>query len=72
MPQAHFDFTGLTPEERLELVEQIWDSLAERSEAVPLTTGQKAELDRRLEEMARDGGDGIPWDEVLRQIRRRA
>ena len=62
----------MTPEERLELVEEIWDSLAERPETVPLTAGQKAELDRRLEEMERDGGDGIPWEEVLRQIRARA
>ncbi len=71
MPQAHFDFTSLTVEERLELVEQIWESLAQRPEAVPLTAGQKAELDRRLEEMAHDGGEGIPWDKVLRQIRGR-
>ena len=72
MPHAQFDFTRMTPEERLELVEEIWDSLAERPETVPLTAGQKAELDRRLEEMERDGGDGIPWEEVLRQIRARA
>jgi len=72
MPQAQFDFTGLTPEERLELVEQIWDSLTERPESLAVTAAQKAELDRRLEEMAHDGGEGIPWDEVLRQIRRQA
>lgn len=72
MPQAPFDFTGLSSEERLELVERIWDSLAERPESLPVTAAQKAELDRRLDEMARDGGDGIPWDEVLRQIRARA
>ncbi|MCI0354658.1 MAG: addiction module protein [Acidobacteria bacterium] len=72
MGRAQFDFSGLTPEERLDLVEQIWDGLAEQPERVPLTTAQKAELDRRLEDMARDGGDGIPWEDVLRQIRARA
>jgi hypothetical protein len=26
-------------------------------------------LDRRLDDMQRDGGEGIPWEQVLRQIR---
>ncbi len=34
--------------ERLELLEVIWDSLAETPEAVPLTDEMRAELDRRL------------------------
>ncbi len=72
MAQARFDLSGLTAEERLELLEQLWDSLAERPGALPVTAAQKEELDRRLDEMARDGGDGIPWDEVLQQIRARA
>ena len=72
MGRAQYDFSGLTPEERLQLVEQLWDGLAEQPERVPLTSAQKAELDRRLDEMERDGGDGIPWNDVLRQIRTRA
>ena len=72
MGRAHFDFSGLTPEERLNLVEQIWDDLAGQPQLVPVTAAQKAELDRRLEAMQRDGGAGIPWEDVLRQIRTRA
>ena len=72
MPQAQFDFTALSSEERLDLVERIWDSLTERPESLAVTAAQKAELDRRLDEMGGDGGEGIPWDEVLRQIRERA
>ncbi len=72
MPRPEFDFSGLTLQERLDLVEEIWDGLAEQPESVPLTAAQKAELDRRLKAMERDGGDGIPWEEVLRQIRGRA
>ncbi len=72
MGRTQFDFSGLTPEERLDLVEQIWEGLAEQSGAVPLTAAQKAELDRRLEAAERDGGYGIPWEEVLQQIRSRA
>ena len=72
MGRTQFDFSGLTPEERLDLVEQLWDGLREQPERVPLTSAQKAELDRRLDEMERDGAHGIPWDDVLQQIRKRA
>ena len=41
-------------------------------EFVPLTSAQREELDRRLDELDRDGPVGIPWQEVLGQIRSRA
>ena len=64
------DIAKLSPEERLELLEQLWDSLA--PEAVPMTDAQKEELDRRLDELDREGPAGIPWNEVLDRIRNRA
>ena len=67
---------GLSPEERLDLLERLWDSLARTPAEVPVTPEQRAELDRRLAELDRDihEGDalGVPWDEVLRQIRARS
>lgn len=39
----------LPPAERLELVEEIWDSLAATPEAVPVPDWHRAELDRRLD-----------------------
>jgi len=62
----------LSPEERLRLLEQLWESLSATPEAVPLTNGQRQELDRRLDELDRDGPVGIPWEEVLGRIRSRA
>ena len=64
------DIDKLRPEQRLELLEQLWDSLS--PEAIPVTEAQKAELDRRLDELDREGPVGIPWDEVLDRIRNRA
>lgn len=61
----------LSAEERLDLLERLWDSLSERPDDVPLTAAHREELDRRLEELERDGPCGIPWDEVVRQIRER-
>lgn len=40
-----FDFSHLTPAERLELAEQLWDSL--NADAIPVTGPQAAELRRR-------------------------
>ena len=60
----------LTAKERLELIERLWDSLSANPEAVPLTETQRAELDRRLDNLEREGPQGIPWNEVLQRIRK--
>lgn len=49
------DIAKLSPEERLELLEQLWDSLCDTPEAIPLTGAQRQELDRRLDELDREG-----------------
>jgi putative addiction module component (TIGR02574 family) len=59
----------LSPEERLRLIEQLWDSIAETPEAVPLTEAQRDEMDRRLDELDQEGPGGIPWAEVDQRIR---
>ena len=62
----------LSIEERLHLLEQLWDSLRGTPGAVPLTDAQREELDRRLDDLERSGPEGIPWEEVQRQIRKRS
>ena len=54
---------NLTVEERLKLVEQIWDSIAVDQQAVPLTPEQRRELDKRLQayEVAGSPGDPARW-----------
>ena len=71
MAKPAMNLGDLTVEERLELLEEVWDSLSRTPESLPLTDTQREELDRRLDEI--EGGDvtGIPWDQVLEQIRRR-
>ena len=72
MSKPALNISDLSPEERLRLIEELWDSLAEKPEAVPLTNPQREELDRRLDDLEQSGPVGIPWDEVLQQIRARA
>ena len=62
----NIDIAKLSPEERLELLEQLWDSLA--PETIPMTDAQKEELDRRLDELDREGPVGLPWNEVLGRV----
>ena len=65
------DIAKLSPEERLKLLEQLWDSLSDTPEAVPMTDAQRQELDRRLDDLDREGPVGIPWNEAVDRIRNR-
>jgi len=71
MSRPALDLAALTTEERLSLLEQLWDSLAATPEAIPLEASQREEIDRRLDDLGAEGPVGIPWEEVLGRIRRR-
>jgi putative addiction module component (TIGR02574 family) len=58
-------------EERLRLVEMIWDSIAADPAGLPLGDAQCAVIDERLAEHARNPDDVLTRDEVLREARRR-
>jgi putative addiction module component (TIGR02574 family) len=55
---------NLSIPERIRLVEEIWDTIAEENEAFELTDAQKRELDRRLESSQNNPGQGRTWDEI--------
>ena len=59
----------LPVEERLKLVEDLWDSIAADQSKLPLTEAQKAELDSRLDEFELDGILGETAEIVLKEIR---
>jgi len=67
---TNVDIKTMSVDERIALIGEIWDSLDPAD--VPLTDAQRAELDRRLDDLENDPDLGIPWEEVLRQIRSRA
>jgi len=58
----------LPVDERLELVESIWNSIAEFPDSLELTAEQKAELDRRLDEYEADPTSGISWSDLKAQL----
>jgi putative addiction module component (TIGR02574 family) len=61
----------LSIDERIRLVEDLWDSIAADQSALSLTPDQKAEIDRRLDAYAMDGNRGRSADEAIADIRRR-
>ena len=66
------DILQLTIAERIQLAEDIWDSVAAFPEAIPLTEAQKEELDRRLQAYAKNPNEGISWDELKDKLRKSA
>ncbi len=69
MSESTPNIGNMSPAERLQLLEQLWESLRSTPDAVPLTEAQRNELDRRLDEFESDGGGGIPWEDVFQRIR---
>jgi len=58
-------------DERVQLVEDIWDSIAAEQSSLPLTESQKQELEKRLQAYESDGLIGSPASEVLEKIRQK-
>jgi putative addiction module component (TIGR02574 family) len=61
----------LSAAERLELVEELWDSLSDDDQALALTDEQREDLARRLAEADADPTGGAPADLVFERIRNR-
>jgi putative addiction module component (TIGR02574 family) len=71
MSKPALNIEALSCAERLQLIEELWESLRQSPDTVHLTRDQRDELDRRLDDLERSGTNGTPWEEVLQQIRRR-
>jgi putative addiction module component (TIGR02574 family) len=60
---------ALPATDRLEVIEQLWDSLAAEPQSLEMTDAQRQELDRRIEQMDADPKAGIPWQDVKADLR---
>ncbi len=57
-------------EERLRLIEEVWDGLADEGHDPELTEDLKALLDRRMAALDADPDDVLTWDEIRSYVRR--
>jgi putative addiction module component (TIGR02574 family) len=62
---------SLSAEDRLELIEEIWDSLAATPGAIPVTDAQRRELARRRRAHARNRSAAKSWREVRAKLEHR-
>jgi putative addiction module component (TIGR02574 family) len=60
----------LSPSEKLQLVEDLWDDLAASPSDVPLYDWQKKELEQRKLRLMSNPESGISWNEIKRRVRR--
>ena len=63
---THDDIVRLSPQERIELIGELWDSIGERD--VPLPPAEAAELRRRLESFDEDERQAVGWETFKDQL----
>ena len=69
MSQVDRSIFDLSPAEKLQLVEDLWDDLAANSENVPIHDWQIREVERRRANLEKNPSSGVLWEDVKRRIR---
>ena len=63
------DILALPVQERIHLVELIWESVAAFPQAIEVSPEIKSDLEARLIDFERDPGAGYAWDEVKEKLK---
>jgi putative addiction module component (TIGR02574 family) len=63
------EITRLSPQERLSLIEQLWESLSPSD--IPFSSAQQSELERRLVTLEHDRAQAVTWDSLKAELARR-
>lgn len=58
----------LPADAKVEIAQEIWESIIEHPDTVPLTSAQKEELDRRWRAFQQNPDEGEPWEDVKRSL----
>jgi len=66
--QTATDTLNLSIPERIQLVEDIWDTIAAQADRVELTEEEKKVIDERLKAYHRNPNLGSPWEDVFKRI----
>lgn len=67
-PILKVDISELSVSERIQLAEDLWDSILTTPDEVPLNNEQKQELDRRLEMHRQNPNQGSTWQSVKERL----
>ncbi|WP_204102854.1 MULTISPECIES: addiction module protein [Spirulina sp. CCY15215] len=63
------EIASLSIEERIDLVQAIWDGIAAEQIYLDLTETQKQELDRRIEDSEANPENVMTWEEIKGYIK---
>ena len=69
-PLSADEISRLSPQERLTLIGQLWDSLGDTD--VSLTAAQRAELSRRLASLDQDRAQAVTWEQLRAELAQRS
>lgn len=74
LPEAAAELlrTPLTVEQRLELIGELWDSIPDSLDELPLPEWHREELERRLAAADADPSAAVPWEQVKRRLREKS
>lgn len=61
----------LSPEERLRLIEDVWETFQTSPDSLEISEEHRTVLDQRLSELERNPDKTVSWDEVLQKARSR-
>ncbi len=67
-PLLKFDISELSIAERIQLAEDLWDSILAQQEELPLNQAQQEQLDRRLENYHKNPRNGSTWEDVKKRL----
>ena len=67
-PLLKVEISQLSIAERIQLAEDLWDSILDRQDEVQLDPAQQQELDRRLEQHRQDPNAGSTWETVKQRL----
>ncbi len=69
MSSNSYSVFDLSPSEKLQLVEDLWDDLAASPEKIPVYEWQKEELARRKKNLLSLPASGLDWEEIKLRVR---
>jgi putative addiction module component (TIGR02574 family) len=65
------EIAAMNIDDRIRLVQAIWDTIAQDANQLQLTDAQKHELDRRIADMDANPDDEVPWEPVYAESLKR-
>ena len=65
---SHEEISKLSPQEKILLIEEVWDSLAEDPSQLPISASQKRELEKRLKSYKKNPHKTSSWQDVKKRL----